>query len=196
MQFSLNRPFPRPAGGYGYNQHHLTGKLASRACAVAALANVLVYEVEELLDSDAKNPEEWLLRLARLLRPKIYGVPTMRTFMRGARRAGARFGLSLEPFLYRGPFDAQSVARFIAEGLTANHPILLLTWNHTESLFRYHCHCHRGPRLSPHRLHLGAQTGSPPLPIPVLEEPLPSPLLPRPRTHASKRLNLRGFFFS
>lgn len=138
MQFSLDRPFPRPAGGYGYNQHLLTGKLASRACSVAALANVLVYEMEELLDSDAKNPEEWLLRLARLLRPKIYGVPTMRTFMRGARRAGARFGLSLEPFLYRGPFDAQSVARFIAEGLTANHPVLLLTWNHKESLFRYH----------------------------------------------------------
>ncbi|MDO5714027.1 MAG: hypothetical protein Q4Q07_06300 [Tissierellia bacterium] len=131
-------------GSFGVSQHWLQGKVPKffeyRSCALAALANILYYEHGDFrrnyLSKD--NAIKILLELYQKIPPMPWGIPSIYFLKKPFIRYAASKGIHFRYHSFSGPFREKEVGEFIIKGLSKDHPMLLLTWNHPNKDFHNH----------------------------------------------------------
>lgn len=130
-------------GSFGVNQHwlelFLSKKKSSRSCAVAAMANLIEYELRDSINYNNRNKVvDLMLQLYKIIKPQVWGVPFMRYIFKGLKRYSMRNNLNVEMVKFKGKFTLKSVEDFLIKAIENDSPPLLLTWNHPDGAFKYH----------------------------------------------------------
>lgn len=145
-------PVGRSYGGYqGWLHTELPAEqavakfYADRACGVTAATNAFVYLKSHPLDRERyggklcdgrKQFSEEMKAIYHYIRPQIWGIPLLRSLATGFCRFARSQGMTLTPRYYKLGWRKRKITEiveFIAEALHKNTPVLLLTWNVTDS---------------------------------------------------------------
>lgn len=119
---------------------------SNRSCGVIAASNTLFYMARNNPHNKNKNPsiiskENYLdlaLYLYKFIRPRIFGVPTVATMIRGLKSYGEVMNIGITPFLLVNPKSIRATAEYIKHGLRRNFPIMMVTWNSKIDNLEYH----------------------------------------------------------
>lgn len=147
----LNQEFFQIDGWYGGKQEWLfesgytSKKKSDKSCGVAAAANLLLYlsrekpELEMLYKGNNKEDYiELMIKLYTFLKPRFYGIPTLRKMKRGILNFIETKGVKLRPSSKIWIFKQKDETSFIKNAILKGHPVLLLTWNSPDPQFKNH----------------------------------------------------------
>lgn len=152
MTISLELPFIMIGSSYGGRQQWLqqhgyaTRFGADRSCGPTVGANIAYCLAINDLSKRALCGEEPLTEahytevlyaIYGYMRPKWYGVPSLRHFTRGMQRYAASKGIALKPVLPKS-WDKMALVQHIQSGLEAGCPVALVTWNSKIKDFHNH----------------------------------------------------------
>lgn len=119
---------------------------SNRSCGVIAASNTLFYMARNNPHNKNKNPsiiskENYLdlaLYLYKFIKPRVFGIPTVATMIRGLKSYGEVMNIGITPFLLVNPKSIRGTAEYIKHGLRRNFPIMLVTWNSKIKNMEYH----------------------------------------------------------
>ena len=124
---------------------YISKKKADRSCGVAAAANLVLYLARENPEFrrlyDGKNKEDYIELMRKLytfLKPRFYGVPTIRKMRNGILNFAASKGILLKPYSKIWIFSKKDSSDFIKKAILQGHPVLLLTWNFPDPQLKNH----------------------------------------------------------
>jgi hypothetical protein len=143
-------------GHYGGNQHWLSDLQimsefdANRACGPTSGANIAHYlanhipTAKELYTrgNDMRSFTETIRDLFGYMRPRLFGLPFARDYIRGFVRYAASRGVTLQAHIHRprrqAPGGLEQTLDFIRQGLQRECPVALISWNANDDLYTWH----------------------------------------------------------
>ncbi|MDY0236123.1 MAG: hypothetical protein RBR71_08850 [Gudongella sp.] len=124
---------------------YISKKKADKSCGVAAAANLLQYlvrensELEKLSYGHSKESYiELMIKLYQFLKPRFYGIPTIRKMKKGILNYVASKGGHLKAYSKIWIFCHRDRTEFIKEAILNGYPVLLLTWNFPDPQLKNH----------------------------------------------------------
>lgn len=119
---------------------------SDRSCGVIAACNTLFYMARNNPHNKNSNPaiitkENFLdlaLYLYKFIKPRIYGIPTVATMIKGLNRYAGSMNFDITPFLLVNPKTLIGTVEYIKHGLKRNFPIMMVTWNSKIKNLSYH----------------------------------------------------------
>lgn len=111
-----------------------------RSCAVTALTNYIAYEklASKKTSLSLEDYNRLQEKIYRYLRPRPWGVISIGLVDRAMKKFARENKLDLRAKIKSGDFTRANVLNYIREGLEANKPILILTWNSPIKDLSYH----------------------------------------------------------
>lgn len=128
-----------------YKSNHISSKNADRSCGVAAAANMIQYlarknpNYRNLYDGCNIEDYTYLMKdLYSILKPRFYGIPTIRKMENSIRKFANDRGVDLKSYSKRIVLNKEDASNFIKQALLEGYPVLLLTWNSLEPELKNH----------------------------------------------------------